>query len=191
MAKKAETSSFMMRFTQNIYEEDGESKVQWRGNVSHIQSGEDLNFADFKDAVEFIQQHLADLTMGATSDKSSEEQENILSKSLSIFKTVAATAPVLIKQTLKDPRKQVANLQESISEYGEGLLDKVPIDEWRSASKSDFQYIKSTLAELSQSVAALNEKVDALQTEKPKKRTTTTRTRKTTTKAKTAPTKPK
>ena len=144
MAKKAETASFMMRFTQNIYEEDGESKVQWRGNVSHIQSGEDLNFSDFKDAVDFIQQHLTDLTVGATSDKSSEEQENILSKSLSIFKTVAASAPFLIKETLKDPRKQVANLQESISEYGEELLEKVPIDEWRSASKSDFQSIQET-----------------------------------------------
>ena len=191
MTKKAETASFMMRFTQNIYEEDGESKVQWRGNVSHIQSGEDLNFSDFKDAVGFIQQHLTDLTVGATSDRSSEEQENILSKSLSIFKTVAASAPVLLKETLKDPRKQVANLQESISEYGEGLLEKVPIDEWRSASKSDFQSIQQTLADLSKSVALLHEKVEAIQADLPKKRTTTTRAKKTTTKAKTSPSKAK
>ena len=182
MAKKAETASFMVRFTQKIYDEAGESKVQWRGNVSHVQGGEDLNFSDFKDAVNFIQQHLTELTMDATSDKSSEEQDNILTKSLSLFKTVAATAPGLLKETLKDPRKQVANIQGQLSEYGEGLLEKVPIDEWRSASKSDFSTIQSTLVQLTQAVAMLNEKVDAIQESMPKK---TARARKTTTKAKT------
>ena len=190
MSKKAETASFMMRFTQDIYEEDGESKVRWKGNLSHIQSGEDINFSDFKDAVDFIHQHLASMTIGATSDKSTEEQENILKKSLSIFKTVAATAPVLLKETLKDPRKHVANLQESISEYGEGLLEKVPIDEWRSASKSDFQSIQETLADLTKSVASLHEKMEALQPQKPKK-TTTTRAKKSTGKTKAAPSKAK
>ncbi len=34
MAKKAEqTASFMVRFNQRIYEEEGESKVQWRGRI--------------------------------------------------------------------------------------------------------------------------------------------------------------
>ncbi|MEL6305452.1 MAG: hypothetical protein AAFU57_13495 [Bacteroidota bacterium] len=163
MAKKAaETASFMMRFTQKIYEEHGESKVQWRGNVSHVQGGEDLNFSDFKDAVSFIQEHLTDLTREATNDRSSEEQENILMKSFSLFKTVAATGPKILKETLKDPRKQVANLQDQLSEYGEELLEKVPLDQWRNASKSDFLSIQESLAELSQSVALLTEKVDAL-----------------------------
>ena len=179
----------MVRFTQKIYDEEGESKVQWRGNVSHVQGGEDLNFSDFKDAVAFIQQHLARLTMGATSDKSSEEQESILMKSLSVFKTVAATAPVLLKETLKDPRKQVANIQGQLSEYGEGLLEKVPIDQWRNASKSDFLSIQESLAELSKSIALLNDKVDALQPTKPKK--PASRAKKATTKAKTSPSKAK
>lgn len=188
MANKAETASFMVRFTQKIYEEDGESKVQWRGNVSHVQGGEDLNFSDFNHAVDFIQQHLAELTMGATSDKTTEEQDTILRKSLSLFKTVAATAPGLIKETIKDPRKQVANLQDQLSGYGEGLLEKVPIDQWRSASKSDFSSIQKTLSALSESVATLHEKVDALQAAKPKK---TTSRAKTTSKAKTSPSKAK
>jgi len=173
MAKQtAQTASFMVRFTQKIYDEDGESKVQWRGNVSHVQGGEDLNFSDFKDAVSFIQDHLTALTQEATSDKSSEEQETILMKSLSLFKTVAATGPKIIKDTLKDPRKQVANLQDQLSEYGEGLLEKVPIDQWRNASKSDFMSIKESLSDLSNSIAILTEKVDALHAEKPKKATT-------------------
>jgi hypothetical protein len=45
MANKADqTASFMVRFNQKIFEENGESKVQWRGKVSHVQGGEDMSF---------------------------------------------------------------------------------------------------------------------------------------------------
>lgn len=160
--KAAQTASFMVRFNQKIYEEKGESKIQWRGNVSHVQGGEDKNFTDFNDAVLFIQQHLEGLTKEATKHKSREQQEGILSKSLSLFKTFAATGPQLLKDTLKDPRKQVAFIQDQISEYGEDLMDKVPLDDWRSASKSDFQEIKNSLNSLTKSVAALSKKVESM-----------------------------
>ncbi|GER60205.1 hypothetical protein [Patiriisocius marinus] len=165
--KAAQTASFMVRFNQKIYEEKGESKVQWRGNVSHVQGGEDTNFTDFNDAVLFIQQHLEGLTKEATKHKSREQQEGILSKSFSLFKTFAATGPQLLKDTLKDPRKQVAFIQDQISEYGEELMEKVPLDEWRSASKSDFQEIKESLSSLTKSVAALSKKVDEMDVTKP------------------------
>mgnify|MGYP001795433843 FL=1 len=183
MAKKAaETASFMVRFTQKIYEENGESKVQWRGNVSHVQGGEDLNFSDFNDAVDFIQEHLTDLTRIATDDRSSEELENILQKSFSLFKTVAATGPKMIKDTLKDPRKQVANIQGQLHDYGEELLEKVPLDQWRNASKSDFKSIQESLEKLSHSVADLSKKVDAVHEASTKK--TTARTKSSSSKAK-------
>lgn len=160
--KTAQTASFMMRFTQKIYDENGESKVQWRGNISHVQGGEDHNFTDFNKAVSFIQQRLADLTIEATNDKTSEEQENILTKSFSLFKTMAASGPKILKDTLRDPRKQVAHLQDQLSEYGEDLFEKMPIDQWRNASKSDFHSMEGTLTALTAAVAALSKKVDAL-----------------------------
>lgn len=168
MTKKAtETASFMVRFTQKIYEDKGESKVQWRGKVSHVQGGEEVNFTDFNDAAAFIQKRLAGLTLDATQDKTTEEQESILHKSYSLFKTFAATGPQFLKDTLKDPRKQVAQLQDQLSDYGEELLDKVPIDQWRNASKSDFQEIKESIGALTKSVAALNKKVEAMNAPKP------------------------
>jgi len=164
MSKKAaQTASFMVRFTQKIYDENGESKVQWRGNVSHVQGDEDLNFTDFNDAVGFIQEHLANLTREATNDRTTEEQENILTKSFSLFKSVAATGPKILKETLKDPRKQVANIQDQISGYGEELLEKVPLDQWRNASKSDFKEMQEALDKLTRSVSDLSKKVDTLQ----------------------------
>lgn len=163
MTKKAtETASFMVRFNQKIYEDKGESKVQWRGKVSHVQGGEEVNFTDFNDAAAFIQKRLAGLTLDATQDKTTEEQESILHKSYSLFKTFAATGPQFLKDTLRDPRKQVAQLQDQLSDYGEELLDKVPIDQWRNASKSDFQEIKESIGALTKSVAALNKKVEAM-----------------------------
>lgn len=179
----------MVRFTQKIYEENGESKVQWRGNVSHVQGDEDINFTDFNDAVGFIQEHLANLTMEATHDRTSEEQESILTKSFSLFKSVAATGPKIIKETLKDPRKQVATLQDQLSEYGEELWDKVPIDQWRNASKSDFKAMQETLDSLTRSMANLTKKVDDLHELGSKKATASVK--RTTPRAKSAPKKAK
>lgn len=182
MAKKAQTASFMVRFTQKIYDENGESEVQWRGNVSHVQGGETLNFSDFNEAVGFIQQHLTDLTMEATHDRTSEEQENILTKSFSLFKSMAETGPKILKETLKDPRKQVANLQGQLHEYGEELLEKMPIDQWRNASKSDFKSMQDSLANLTKSVSELSKKVDALHEVSTKKTSSRTKSASTRTK---------
>lgn len=180
MEKRAgQTASFMIRFNQIIFEEEGESKVQWRGKVSHVQGGKDQSFSDFNDAVKFIQERLADLTIEATKHESQEEQESLLTKSLSLWKTVTKEGPKVIMETIKDPRKQVAHLQDQISELGEDLMEKVPIDDWRNASRSDFNTIKESIAELVNEVKKLNTKVDAIN--KPTKTRSTSKTKKTTT----------
>ena len=163
MTKKADqTASFMVRFNQIIFEEDGESKVQWRGKVSHVQGGEDQSFSDFNDAVKFIQERLAHLTLEATKDETPEQQESLLEKSFSLWKTVAREGPKVIMETLKDPRKQVANLQDQISYFGEDLKDKVQIDQWRNASRSDLKTIKESISQLADEMKKLNAKVDAI-----------------------------
>jgi hypothetical protein len=176
--KAAQTASFMVRFNQKIYEEHGEAKVQWRGSVSHVQGGEEIRFSDFNEAVSFIQERLANLTLEATRDKTDEEQEGILKKSFTLFKSVAATGNKVFMDTLKDPKKQVAHLQDQLGELREEMWEKVPIDQWRNASKSDFQDIKESISALSKSVATLTKKVDELSAEV----TASTQTKKSTTK---------
>ncbi|WP_452226683.1 hypothetical protein [Lacinutrix cladophorae] len=177
MAKKADqTASFMVRFNQIIFEEDGESKVQWRGKVSHVQGGEDESFTNFNDAVAFIQERLGDLTLEATKDESPEVQDSLLKKSFSLWKTMAKEGPKVIMETIKDPRKQVANIQDQISYFGEDLKDKVHIDQWRNASRSDFNTIKESISSLAEEIKKLNAKVDAIS--KSSKTTKTTRTTK-------------
>lgn len=169
MAKKVDqTASFMIRFNQKIFEDQGENKVQWRGKVSHVQGGEDKSFSDFKEAVAFIQEKLADLTIEASKGHPEEEQEGILKKSFSLWKTMAKEGPKVFMETIKDPRKKVDDLKDQIAEFGGEMIHKVPIDDWRSASKTDLKDIKHTLKELAGSLQKLNEKVDSLEQPKTK-----------------------
>lgn len=161
-----QTASFMVRFNQSIYEEAGEANVQWRGKISHVQDGDAMGFTDMSEAMSFIQDKLTKLTKDATADKSEEEQEGILEKSLDIWNKVKATGPKLLIETLKDPKKQVSQIQDQIqdqiSQVSSEISSKVELDQWRAASKSDVKSIQDQISALTATVAALTEKIDQL-----------------------------
>ncbi|MDP5092741.1 MAG: hypothetical protein NWQ17_05495 [Polaribacter sp.] len=165
MTKKQEqTASFMVRFHQQIFEENGESKIQWRGKIVHVQDGEEKRFSDFKDALTFMQQKLNTLTEEATKHQTSEEQENILQKSLSMWKTIKDVGPKVLRDTLKDPKKQFHNLQDQLQDQittiGEEISEKVQIDQWKNASKSDFNKMQHQIEELASEIKKLSNKID-------------------------------
>jgi len=167
MSKKVnQTASFMVRFTQTIFEDGGEDKIQWLGKVSHVQGGDQQNFGDFEDAIEFIQLKLQELTLDATQDKTPEEQIGLLNKSLYIWKKVAKTGPKILLETIKDPKKQVANLQDQIqdqiSTISDELSTKVALDQWRNASRSDFKKMMKAIDSLSSEMKGLNKEVKRL-----------------------------
>lgn len=167
MSKKpAQTASFMVRFNQKIFEEDGEPKVQWRGKISHIQGGEDQSFSDFNDAIIFMQGKLAALTNEATKNQPKERREGILRKSFSIWKTMREVGPKVLMDTIKDPKKQISQIQgqiqDQISYIGDEISEKVQIDQWRNASRADFQKIQESIEELSKELKNLSSKVDHL-----------------------------
>ncbi len=167
MTKKQEqTASFMVRFNQQIFEENGESKIQWRGKISHVQDGEEKRFSDFNDALTFMQQKLADLTEEATKHQPSAEQENIIQKSFSMWKTIKDVGPKVLMDTLKDPKKQFTHLQDEIqdkiSTIGEEISEKVHIDQWRNASRSDFNTIQNQIESLSSEIKKLSTKIDTI-----------------------------
>lgn len=171
MTKKQEqTASFMVRFNQQIFEENGESSVQWRGKISHIQDGEEERFTDFNDALSFMQKKLGELTEEATKHESTEKQESILDKSLSMWKTIRDVGPKVLRNTLKDPKKQFTHLQdeiqEKISTFGEEIGEKVHIDQWRNASRSDFNKIQNQIKDLSSELQKLTSKIDKINKKK-------------------------
>ena len=165
MTKKQEqNASFMVRFNQRIFEENGDSKIQWRGKVTHVQDGDEKRFSDFNDALTFMQNKLAELTEEATKHETSEKQESILDKSLSMWKTFKNVGPQIIKDTIEDPKKQFEHLQDEIqdkiSTFGEEISEKVQINEWRNASRSDFNKIQNQIENLSSAIEKLSKKVD-------------------------------
>ena len=161
--KSDQTASFMVRFSQKLYQDEaGNDQVQWRGRISHVQGGDHQNFVEFTEAITFIQAKLSALTMKATEDKSPQEQEGILTKSFDIWKKISTSGAKMAIETIKDPLKGVAQLQEQISQVGEDIGQRLEIDEWRGASKSDFRAIMTTLQLVTTELTELNKKVDNL-----------------------------
>jgi len=169
--KKEETASFVLRFNQKIFNnESGEPQVQWRGNIRHVQGGEEKRFSEFDEVVKFIQTKLADLTIVAMEDKTPEEQKGILAKSFDLWKRMATDAPKMVLETIKDPKKQVAQIQEQIqeqlSQVKEDIGEKLEIDSWRGSSKADYNKLLELLENMNGEIAALNKKVDKISKKK-------------------------
>lgn len=169
--KKDETASFMLRFTQKIFQnEDGESQVQWRGNIRHVQGGDEKRFSEFDDAVTFIQGKLAEMTIQQMEDKSPEEQKGILSKSFNLWKKMALSGPKMMMETLKDPKKQIEQVQSQIQGQVEAIqqrvenkiAERVDVDEWRGVSKSDHKSMMDMLVKMSKEISTLNKRVNKL-----------------------------
>ena len=62
-----------------------------------------------------MREKLADLTEEATKHQSKEEQESVLDKSLNIWHTLKEMGPKVIKKAIKNPKKQISQIQEQIS----------------------------------------------------------------------------
>lgn len=158
-----QTASFMVRLSQKIFEDEkGIPQVQWRGRISHVQGGDQKTFIEFTEAIDFIQDKLSAITKKATSDKTPEEQEGILSRSLDMWKKISSTSAKMAIETIKDPRKGVAQIQEQISQVGEDLGNRLEIDEWRGASKSDLKNLSQEMKRLSGEISLLHKKIDSL-----------------------------
>ncbi|MEL7021950.1 MAG: hypothetical protein AAGK47_10090 [Bacteroidota bacterium] len=170
--KKEETASFVVRFNQKIFaNQSGSPQVQWRGSIRHVQTGEEKRFAKFEVVTQFIQDKLQEMAIEAIKDKSPEEQKGILAQSFNIWKKVAEVTPKAIIDTIKDPKKQLAEFQHQLSNINENInlrveevieQRKAELDDWRMTSKSDYKNIMERLDAVTAELAALHQKVDRL-----------------------------
>lgn len=169
-----QTSSFVIRFTQKLFDDnEGKANIQWRGKISHVQGGDQASFSEFEDAIGFMQSKLSEMTVASVEsapDKTKEEKEGLISKSFDIWKKVSKTAPKIVMDVIKDPKGQVSQIQgqiqEQISNVGDEISQKIEIDDWRMASKSDFKTMMSTISSMAEEISALNKKVDKLSKKK-------------------------
>jgi len=86
----ADIASFVLRFAQEIWRDDeGAPRVRWRGHIHHVQGDEAARFTDFAEAVAFIQQRLAELTMDAAAEGPAVEREQVMADSLRLWERFA------------------------------------------------------------------------------------------------------
>ncbi|MFT4735400.1 MAG: hypothetical protein ACI9K1_002361 [Arcticibacterium sp.] len=170
-SKKEETASFVLRLSQKIYNsENGEAKLQWRGNIRHVQSGEEKRFANYEDATEFVQSKLSDITMAAIEDKPEKDKKGILSQSFDFWKNMALNAPKIVMDSIKDPKGQAEQIQQQITQFNDSISrkfedkfgSKLELNNWSLASKADQNELLEAIAKLSDKVDGLSEKVAAL-----------------------------
>lgn len=169
--KKDETASFVIRFTQKIFEsEAGEHDIQWRGNIRHVQTGDEKRFSEFDKVTDFIQTKLSELTVTAMENKSPEEQKGILAKSFALWKKVAKETPKLVAETIKDPKKGIAQIQTQISQAGdyigeaiEDAKDNLPeLPDLRGHGKEEHSAIMKKLEEMTAQMEKLSAEVKKL-----------------------------
>ena len=173
--KKEETASFVVRFNQKIFHtEAGDPQIQWRGSIRHVQGGEEKRFSEFEQVMKFMQGKLQELTMQATEDKTPEEQKGILEKSFNMWKRVARETPKMVIETIKDPKKGIAQIQQQITDVGDEIQQqigqqieekigrKLEIDEWRGPTKADHKEMMELMNKMSKEIALLNKKVNTL-----------------------------
>ena len=163
-----QSASFMIRFTQKIFKnKDGNPGVQYRGKISHVQSGEHKGFVEFENAVGFMQEKLEDLTASSILDKPVKEQDGILTKSFDFLKKIKDNAPKIVMDTIKDPMGQVGNIkdqiEEQIKDVGDELSQKIEIDNLRMVSKSDYKDMLALMQKMSTQIDKLSKKVDSLE----------------------------
>ena len=177
--KKEETASFVLRLSQKIYKgEDGDSHVQWRGNIRHVQSGDESRLSSFEGVEEFVSSKLSDLTLKAIEDKPEEEQKGILTKSFDFWKKVATATPKLVIDSIKDPKKQAHHIQEQIQEqihqFGDSISHKIEekiggkidIEGLLSSPKPEIKQILTLLGHLSDQIENLSKQVESLKKSK-------------------------
>lgn len=169
MKEVKDTASFILRFTQEIYHDDSnEAVVRWKGHVRHIQGGEELKFSDFQDALTFLQQKMSALTLDSLQEETEEKQIGVLAKSFSFWKKMATDTPKLLMDTIKDPKGQVEHLQQQFQEFNESvnhriettIQNKIAPQEWRYATKSDFQQLLDEIRSLKEAVTDVQKKLD-------------------------------
>ena len=79
----------------------------------------------------------------------------------------------MVIETIKDPKKQVAQIQDQIQDQLNQVKDeigqKLEIDSWLTSSKSDSKKIMDMLQKMSGDIEDLNQKVDKLSKKSRKK----------------------
>ncbi|GAB4579022.1 MAG: hypothetical protein Fur0022_17590 [Anaerolineales bacterium] len=112
-----QVASFLLRFTQDMWQdENGEPKVQWRGNIHHVQGDKDIPFTDFTEALLFMQKQLQDLTLQAFPAADAQMQEKMLAESFKLWEQFAASYSKMLFQAMEQTIQRSQEIQHQVGD---------------------------------------------------------------------------
>ena len=152
-------ASFTIRFTQHLWRDsEGEPKVQWRGQIRHVQGDEQITFTDLADALQFIQHHLTQLALDATSADEQEDQEKVLHENFKIWEQFASSYSNIMYAAMERSMDQSEVLKAQMDEAMYKALNA-----WQTPASSDQEQVITALSELSAQIQTLKAKMDSLE----------------------------
>lgn len=179
MKGQRDTASFVLRFTQDLWKDDGgDPRVEWRGHIRRVQDGEELRFTDITEAMTFIQNSLLDVTMNAVPKEDKGYREKAMRESLKLWEKFAESYTALFVEAMQRSVKQSEVFQKQVTEAVEQAIrpwwlmglpkptapppPSTSPKAQTSTSATERQLLE-TLAALQSQIQQLNDKVDQLE----------------------------
>jgi hypothetical protein len=152
-------ASFMLRFTQHLWQDtQGEPQVQWRGRIHHVQSDDDITFTDLTEALQFIQRHLTQLTLDATSGDNKMDQDKVLHESFKLWEQFAST----YSNMMFDAMERTINQSEALKDQMDEAVGQA-LKTWQFPATSEQDKTVEVLNKLNSQIETLTKRVAALE----------------------------
>ena len=152
-------ASFTMRFIQQRWkDQEGDPQLHWKGYIRHVQSDDSITFTDFSNALNFIQQHLMELTANATSDASEADQNVYIQESFKLWESFLSNYSSMVFSTMDNAIKQSEAIQAQIEKAARTTMGSI------SSSQGDSQEeILVQIRKLGLEISSLQSEMESIQ----------------------------
>ncbi len=179
MKGQRDIASFVLRFTQDLWRDDGgDPRVEWRGHIRRVQDGEELRFTDIAEAMNFIQNSLMQVTANAVPKEDQPYREKAMRESLKMWEKFAESYTSIFVNAVEKSVQQSEVFQKQMTEVmkpwwlmgmpGQSSEKRGQAEATEERSHGTDAQILQTLAALQAQIKELNDKVDRLVSEKAK-----------------------
>ncbi len=152
-------ASFVIRFTQHTWkDQQGEPRLQWRGQIRHVQDDQQISFTDLEEALSFMRQHLTQLTLEAAAGESHSGQESLLRESFKLWEGLVSSYTDMMKATIERTFGQSEVLKGEV----EGAVERA-LQSWDVTAGADTLKVTAALDRLNAQIHTLVGKIQQLE----------------------------
>lgn len=152
-----EMTSFVLRFVRDVGEEH---EARWRGLVQHVQSGTEQNFANFADAVQFMQGRVLENTVQGIDNVGTMAQKNPLVEMASMWGDLAPQMALAWSDAVEQMVGQSAALRSQVDSAVASVFKA-----WGFSSGDDRDAVLEGLTRFGEQIEILTARVEALESE--------------------------